>query len=222
MKLLLADDHVLFRQAMIQFLKALRPYWQVDTVRTFHEAYDKIEKNTPYDLVMLDLRMPGMHRLNGLEKICRQFPMQKTSIISGIAKDHDVKASIRIGANAYFPKTLSGTALVTAIEMVVKDNKNYIPLVKSTNNIMPAYYDDTPQNDTDLNILTAREKDVFRFLSKGLSNKEIANKLSIEISTVKLHVGGVCRKLNVTNRTQAAIIGQQTGFHLNDNPQITV
>lgn len=219
MKLLLADDHVLFRDALIQFITSLRPDWSITTSSDFEGAFKFLESGEVYDLVLLDLRMPGMNGLDGLQKILEYYPNQMTAILSGVAEEHHVKQAMSIGARAYMPKTLSGKALVQAIELVVTSQHRFVPMDETGEKIMPAYFDDYSQyterektlSDADLkdqifDTLTKREKEVLHYLSQGLSNKEIAREMGIQIATVKLHVSGVCKKLGVANRTQAAIV----------------
>lgn len=216
MKILLADDHVLFRDALTQFIKALRETWEITLCSDFNEAYKFIQNDNSYDLVLLDLRMPGMNGLTGLEKLKTDFPQQVTAILSGVAEEDQVKQAIKLGAQAYFPKTLSGKALVKAIEAVMTTGRKYIPMTEDGSQIMPSYFDDGAKNKHDysenLATLTRRENEVLLLLAQGKSNKDIAETLDIQVATVKLHVGGVCKKLNVDNRTQAAIIAHKAGL----------
>lgn len=225
MHLLLADDHVLFRDALIQYIKISKPNWTMTTASNFDSAYKYIENGHTYDLFLIDLRMPGMNNMDGLRKTLDNHPKQMTAILSGVAKEGDVKKAMTIGARAYLPKTLSGKALVKAIELVVYSEQKFIPMDETGTKIMPAYFDDytnldlknTPitekvEKETLQSILTKRELEVLRYLSKGLSNKEIALAMNIQVATVKLHVSGVCKKLSVTNRTQAAIMAYNYGI----------
>jgi len=225
MKIFLADDHDLFRDALIQFIKNLYPDWDVDTGSNLDDAVLALT-STAYDLLLLDLRMPGMNRLEGLKKIKHDFPDQKTAIITGVAEEHHVREAIEIGAHAYLPKTLSGKALAQAINLIVKSDHIFIPMDESGTRIMPAYRDgfraypdqstEQDSENSELNTLfedlTKREKQVILLLAQGLSNKEIANDLGIQAATVKLHVGNICKKLHVSNRTQAAILVHQYGL----------
>lgn len=226
MKLLIADDHTLFRDALVQYIKRAIEDCDLTVTKDFHEAYEELQKDQNYDLVILDLRMPGMDGMGGFEKMRKEFPNVKVSLMSGVAEQKDVNQAMDLGACAYFPKTLSGKALVQAIQKVL-EGEVFIPIDKSNGKIMPAYFaDDKRANfsyggmseaqeklDTDENFnLTPREKEVLSYLAKGDSNKEIANSLGLQVVTVKLHVRGICRKLDANNRTQAALKATQLGL----------
>jgi two-component system nitrate/nitrite response regulator NarL len=227
MRILIADDHVLFREALIQFISALRPKWVIETTGTYDDAKAQLDEGQSYDLIMLDLRMPGMNGLDGLEQMVIANPKQKVCILSGVAEDHHIKSAVKLGARAYFPKTLSGKILVKGIEHVV-EGKKFIPMDGDGITVQPSYYDGhdtiTPGNERggDVNQdkikfdilarLTPREKDVMEYIAQGLSNKDIARELDLQIATIKLHVSGLCKKLEVENRTQAAIMAHQYGL----------
>jgi len=220
MDILLADDHVLFRDALLQFFQSLCPDWNIICTSDFNEAYETLDNKTKFDLVLLDLRMPGMNGLEGLKKIRDDHPEQPVAILSGVAEEHHVKHAMEMGARAYLPKTLSGKALVKAIEYVVNSNQRFIPMDEKGIRIMPSYYDDhadikiskTETHQDILNTLTKREKQVLHYIAQALPNKQIAREMGIEVSTVKLHVGNVCKKLKAENRTQIAIMAHQHGL----------
>ncbi|MCD8497268.1 MAG: response regulator transcription factor [Alphaproteobacteria bacterium] len=173
-----------------------------------------------YDLVLLDLRMPGMHGLEGLKKLRADYPHLPVAIMSGLAEPEDVKEAINLGAAGYFPKTLSGQALMKAIELVLTGER-FVPIDRNTNAIMPAYQNDPGYMPSDAptinsNIeavkLTPREREVLQHLARGESNKEIARALDLQVVTVKLHVRGICKKLDASNRTQAALRAREMGL----------
>ena len=227
MELLLADDHVLFKEALTLFFEAARPQWNVKSTANITETMSLLAENT-YDLVLLDLRMPGMSSMGGIRSIKRQHPEQPIAILSGVAEDYHIKEAISLGIKAYLPKTLSGMALIKAIELVVISKQSFIPLDKDGLQIMPSYYDDYSGNlikrlplgreDTKkaiLKILTKREKEVMYFIALGLSNKEIAHNMNLQTSTVKIYVAKLCKKLEVDNRTQIAITCHQLDLTTN-------
>ena len=226
MKLLIADDHTLFRDALVQYICRANESYDVKVTKDFHEAYEEIEANPDYDLVILDLRMPGMNGIGGFEKMRENYPQVKVALMSGVAEPEDVNAAMDLGACAYFPKTLSGKSLVEAIHKVL-DGDIYTPIEKESGKVMPSYYADEKranfsygglsENQEDIEgdedfSLTPREKEVLSHLAKGESNKEIANALGLQVVTVKLHVRGICRKLDANNRTQAALKATQLGL----------
>ncbi len=225
MKLLLADDHTLFRDALVQYIERSDPDSQVTVAENFEQAFDIMGKSGNQDLIMLDLRMPGMHGLKGLEEMRKHFPETPVVLMSGVAEPEDVRAVVELGAVGYFPKTLTGKELLKAIEAVLSGEVFMPPSNNNSVKLKPSYYDDgpiTPQNSyggmheaqESLNVddkfnLTPREKDVLSYLLTGVSNKEIANALGLQVVTIKLHVRGICRKLGAKNRTQAALIARE-------------
>lgn len=226
MKLLLADDHTLFRDALVQYIERSNPEASVTIAEDFNQAYEVMENNSDQDLILLDLRMPGMNGLSGLKKIREDFPDTPVALMSGVAEPEDVKQAMDMGAAGYFPKTLSGKALLRGIESVL-NGEIFMPMdSRQAATPMPSYYGESPppqiytglgevqqttQQEEDFN-LTPRENDVLEYLVTGSSNKEIAGELGLQVVTVKLHVRGICRKLGAKNRTQAALIAREHGL----------
>lgn len=220
MKLLIADDHTLFRDALVQYIERSGTVAKIALAKDFYESMEILKKDSAYNLVILDLRMPGMNGTEGFVKIRESYPGVPVALMSGVAEPADVCKALDLGAVGYFPKTLSGKALLNAIEQVLH-GEIYVPEDHSTGGIMPSYYADTPKNSegvppvpSDIQ-LTPREKDVLGYLVEGASNKEIARELDLQVVTVKLHVRGICRKLHVQNRTQAALVARDLGVQVN-------
>ena len=211
MKLLLADDHTLFRDALLLYIERAEPEAEVILAKDLHDALEKLEQDSQKDLILLDLRMPGMNGLEGLKTVREKYPDIPVALMSGVAEKQDVKAAMDLGAVGYFPKTLSGKALLEAIRHVLA-GEIFVASGEDGGSIMPSYYGDKkPISNLDVK-LTPRETEVLSFLSQGASNKEIANALNLQVVTVKLHVRGVCKKLNAKNRTQAALKARELGL----------
>lgn len=224
MKLLIADDHTLFRDALIQYIQRAEPDAEITLAKDFYETQKILDKEKNFDLVILDLRMPGMSGLEGVRTFREQYADIPVALMSGVAENEDVQEALGLGIAGYFPKTLSGKALVKAIQAVI-GGEVFVPMEAGSRYIRPAYYDDgffkqrsiasaaqdNPRDEftnNDFN-LTPRERDVLFYLVTGAANKEIAAALGLQVVTVKLHVRGICRKLDAKNRTQAALIARE-------------
>jgi len=228
MRLLIADDHNLFRDALVQYIERAEPSACIVLARDIHEVMERLETEDDIDLVLLDLRMPGMNGLQGLEKLRETYPEVSVALMSGLAEPKDIEDAVVMGITGYFPKTLSGKAMMNGIRHILR-GENFIALDHNTNEYMPSHYhdpgfgnypghngsSDVPQialnHNADIN-LTPREKEVLSHLLQGQSNKEIARDLDLQVVTIKLHVRGICRKLHAKNRTQAALMAQQHGL----------
>jgi len=217
---------MLFRDALVFYIMRADPAAEVILAKDLHEAMAFMAQNPAQDLILLDLRMPGMNGLDGVRQMRQLYPTIPLALMSGVAEPEDVKEAMRLGAVGYFPKTLSGKELLKAIQTVL-GGQSFVPVDPAqTNRIMPSYYADTqadiglpiektPHRATSANneedfSLTPREKDVLSHLARGETNKDIAQALGLQIVTVKLHVRGICRKMNAQNRTQAALIAQES------------
>lgn len=220
LKILFADDHTLFREALVQYIGRADPDTEIIIARDIHEAIEKMESHEGIDLVLLDFKMPGMDGLEGMRKIRHEFPDIKVALLSGLAEKKDVDEALDMGAVGYFPKTLTGKALLNGLRDIVQHDKVFVAMDHNTNDIMPSYFNggahvtgkDSKAGVADMpdgSNLTRRESEVLSYLLAGASNKDIARALDLQVVTVKLHVRGVCRKLGAKNRTQAALIAQE-------------
>lgn len=226
MRLLIADDHTLFRDALVQYIERAEPDAEITLAKDFYEVVELMKKNPVQDLILLDLRMPGMNGMEGFKRMRREYPNVPVALMSGVAEPKDVNDAMDLGAVGYFPKTLSGKALLKAIQLVLTGER-FVPIDHETNAIMPSYYNgrgngngEAKSQETQVASdgkgsvaqLTPRETEVLSYLASGASNKEIARELSLQVVTVKLHVRGICRKLEAKNRTQAALRARELGI----------
>jgi len=201
MQILLADDHVLVRDALKSYIERLAEDATVHAVSSFPEAYAVAQREAGLDLIILDLRMPGMNGLDGLMRMRALRPNTPVVIMSGLARQQDISDALEAGAAGFFPKTLNGPALVSAVRLVLAGER----FVPSTDHAA-ANTREAPLGNESTSSLTVREREVLELLTKGLSNKEIARQLDLQEVTIKLHVRGICRKLGAKNRTQAALL----------------
>jgi DNA-binding NarL/FixJ family response regulator len=212
MKLLIADDHALFIDALSHYIRKAEPGAEIVTGRDAEEALQLVEKHKDIDLTLLDVRMPGMKDLEGLKKLKERKPGMPVALISGTVEDSDIRQAVLLGARGYFPKTLSGQVMMAGIHRILAGD-DFVAMDEKTGKFMPSYNTGGGAAAEGGNPfrLTPREREVLQFVARGVSNKEIARALELQIVTVKLHVRGICRKMNVQNRTQAAIKAKEAG-----------
>lgn len=198
-KILIADDHPLFRAAMCHALSTMSNTVLVEA-STFPETLSCLEDDDAIELVFLDLTMPGNEGLNGLSSIQAQFPDVLVVIVTAQESPSLVQKALALGASGFIPKSASIESIVEAVEQVL-DGETWVP----SNLQSERYVDEADEFHNKLRQLTPHQLKVLRMVSDGLLNKQIAYELAISESTVKQHVSAVLKKLGVINRTKAGI-----------------
>ena len=236
MKLLLADDHALFRDALLHYIMRNNPETEIYLACDLNEVFEALAEHDDINLILLDYSMPGAGNILAVEKLRRAYPHIPVALMSGVAEVEDVERSLDAGAAAFFPKTMTGRAMMEGLEKVARGDR-FVPIDHNTNKIMLSHYgsDDDDRYGEDIfqelspewelkereqaagrkwikSQLTRREAEVLSYLVTGLSNKEIAQAMGIQTVTVKLHMRGICRKFQVKNRTQAALLAVRMGI----------
>lgn len=203
MRILIADDHDLLRDTLVMFLEG-EGGMETATAGTFPEACVLIEKEDPFDLILLDYNMPGMNGLEALRTAIALKGGQRVALISGEATRQIAEDALEAGAAGFVPKSLPAKSLVNAVRFMAM-GEQYAPI-----DFMTAI-EEEPTNAL-AEKLTPRELQVLRGLTEGKSNKEIARDLDITEPTIKLHVKTLYRKVGAANRTQAALIAREAGL----------
>lgn len=201
MKILIADDHDLFRDMLVQFIENEGGFQSV-AVGTFEEAIARIETDDPFDLILLDYNMPGMDHLNGLKAAIEFGDGQRVALISGEANQKIVEEALNAGAAGFIPKSLPAKSLINVLKFMVMGEK-YVPVNFMTAKILESSL---------VGKLKERELQVLKGLAEGKSNKGIARDLEIKIPTVKMYTKTLYRKIGAQNRTQAALIAQKANI----------
>ena len=210
-KILIADDHPLFRAAMCHALTSVEHIELVET-STFPDTLDCLKSNADIDLLFLDLTMPGNEGLNGLAEIHALYPDVLVVVITAQEEPDVMAKSLALGASGFIPKSASVDCIIEAVNTVL-DGETWVPslaqMATGTLNKSSAPNQNGSSGDDDftsrLKQLTPHQLKVLRMVSDGLLNKQIAYELAISESTVKQHVSAVLRKLGVINRTKAGI-----------------
>ncbi len=198
---MIADDHPLFRGALREAVTGVFDRAEVAEAGTFEEVSELLERGGDIDLILLDLRMPGVRGFSGLMYLRAQYPSLPIVVVSASDDPAVIRRCIDFGASGFIPKTLGVEALRQAIARVLQGEVWTPPDV-----------DLTRQSDGEitamiarLSTLTPQQVRVLMMLSAGLLNKQIAYELGVSEATVKAHVSAILQKLGVESRLQAVI-----------------
>ncbi len=199
--ILVADDHPLYREALVNAVSSLNPQCEVSVSGTFDEAMNELEENGERDLVLLDLNMPGSKGLSGLSQMRAQFPAVPVAVVSATEDANTIRKSIAMGAAGYIPKSASMEEMRDAVRLLL-DGEIFVPEGVDLDGAI-----DTEEADliARLQSLTPQQTRVLGMLGEGLLNKQIAYELGVSEATVKAHVSAILLKLRVDSRTQAVI-----------------
>ena len=214
MHILLAGEQCLVRDGLKVFLARLAPQVTVVEADGFDEALATGADAGKLDLIILDLAIPGMNGLEGLETMRERFPEAPVVVLSGSTDRRRVLAALARGAHGYIPKTLTGEAMLHALRLVISGEK-YVPSVVISESQARQLREDGAgaySAGNPLDSLTRRERDVLAVLVNGHSNREIARQLELKEVTVKVHLKGVFRKLGAANRTHAVRTALRLGL----------
>ncbi|CAA7611301.1 response regulator transcription factor [Magnetospirillum sp. UT-4] len=215
MQILVADDHKLVRDGLKPFLHELDPSAEILDAATLDEALEAAGKATSLGLVLLDLMMPGMDGLKGLETIRGRHPTVPVVIVSGFTTRDHVVSAVQAGAAGFIPKTVSGSAMVNALRLVLSGEK-YLPsstFFDDPGSQMPMPGSGRPSGTpAPFDKLSRRESEILALLVDGRTNKEIAISLDLQEITIKVHLRNVYRKIGAANRAQAVRIAMSSGW----------
>jgi NarL family two-component system response regulator LiaR len=175
------------------------------------EAIERIAEVEP-DVVLMDLKMPGMNGIQAMQKINELYPHIQVLVLTTYAADEWVFDAIRSGAAGYLLKGTPRTALIEAVKGTAEGKTHVDPAVAGKLFDQIARKNATPPDTTIVDQLSDRELDVLRLLAHGLSNAEIANRLYLSAGTVRNYVSAILAKLEVADRTQAAVLALRYGL----------
>lgn len=210
MKILLCDDQAVIRDGLEMLLNLEKDFQVIASAQDGAEAMELAEKHQP-DLILMDLKMPIVNGIEATREIRKKFPNIKILVLTTYDDDEWVFDAIRAGASGYLLKDTSRQKIVEAIRGTMEGKSFVDPAVAGK--LMNQVSSNQTQPASILkNKLTERELDVIRLLAKGMPNNEIASHLHLSEGTVRNHVSAILEKLNVSDRTQAAVIAIQHGL----------
>jgi DNA-binding NarL/FixJ family response regulator len=201
---IVADDHALIRELLERQLKELDADVRVFHAGTLQQVLELAHTAERLDLILLDLRMPGMNGFAGLQAVRQTRPEVPVAILSGQIEPQTIRDALQAGAAGYLPKTMRATGMLNALRLIL-DGERYVPeSVLSTSAAAGGEMGGAE--------FSKRERDVIKQLMLGHTNKEIARDLQVEEVTVALHLRSIYRKLAVRNRTQAVRLLLERGW----------
>ena len=185
MKILLADDHNLLAEAVGNMLNA-----QPGNVAITTDSYDGIlsllSEHTDVDIVLLDLKMPGMVGLASVKSVIEKSAPAKVVLFTGMVDRHFLHSALELGCKGLIPKTMPLQSLNSVLHLI-NSGQVFVPM----------------------DALTEKELFVLRLAADGLTNKEIARDMGTNEVTIKMHMRSICKKLNARNRAHAAMISRE-------------
>jgi DNA-binding NarL/FixJ family response regulator len=207
LRLLVVEDHALVRMGLVGLLGRIEKDVNVYEAANFEMALAVLDSEGDFDLLLLDLALPGIDGFAGLDILRRRYPAMPVVVVSAFDDVPTINRVINLGASGFIPKAYSGEALLAAVSEVLAGNifrpqaqfaaarmDDAVPVPPHQGNVQPEEIG-----------LTARQSQVLALMVRGLSNRDIAEQLELTEGTVKIHVTAVFKTLGVNSRTQAMI-----------------
>ncbi|MDX2101817.1 MAG: DNA-binding response regulator [Alphaproteobacteria bacterium] len=212
MRILIADDHSLFRDGLRHVLSGLDGQLEILEAGSLPEALSTLEAEDPFDLVILDLAMPGMIGPASLAEVRRLVTDAPVVVISASEDSQDIRAALEAGAAGYIPKSVRGNVMLQALQLVITGSVYIRPSGTEFQARANLIRTDDGFSARIRALLTDRQMDVLRLLAEGKPNKEIARQLNLAEGTVRVHVNAVLKALSARNRTEAALAARTAGL----------
>lgn len=210
MKILLCDDQAVIRDGLEMLLTLEKDFQVVASAQDGAEALELAQKHKP-DLILMDLKMPIMNGIEATREIRKKLPNVKILVLTTYDDDEWLFDAIRAGASGYLLKDTPRQKIIEAIRGTL-EGKSFLDPAVAGKVLHQVASNQTQPASILKEKLTERELDVLRLLAKGMPNQDIASHLHLSEGTVRNHVSAILEKLNVSDRTQAAIIAIQHGL----------
>lgn len=198
MKILIADDHELYRDALSILVQRIEEPTKVHLSSSYTDLLQLAQSADDWDLMLVDLNMPGLSYYDGIAQLSAQHPNTPIIVVTSSDDPKDSHLALKAGALGYMSKSMKSDDMLNAIKLMISTGISIHP-----------NHSTHLTTESSLDELTPRQQDVLRQLCQGESNKRIARNLDLSEHTVKLHVRAILQTLNAENRTQAVIIAKQ-------------
>jgi DNA-binding NarL/FixJ family response regulator len=208
-RVLIADDHALFRYGLKAMLSSTPEYEVVGEASTGEEVVSLAAELKP-DVVLMDIQMPGINGIEATRRILRSDPGVGVVVVTMFEQDDSVFAAMRAGARGYVLKGADADEVVKVVRAVAEGEAHFGPDIAQR--LMGFFSDPKPAPTVAFPELTAREGEVLELIARGMSNTEIAKQLYVSQKTVRNHVSNVFLKLQVADRAHAIVRAREAGL----------
>ncbi|MGE0241263.1 MAG: response regulator [Parvibaculaceae bacterium] len=198
-RVIIVDDHPLFRAALKQALSGAFKGIKLDEAGALDAVTERLDRDSDVDLVLLDLKMPGVQGLSGLMFLRAQYPAVPIAVVSASDEPHIIRRALDLGASGFIPKSLAVDDMRQAVTAILAGG------VWAPEGLGPGTDGEGDALARRIATLTPQQMRVLMMLKEGLLNKQIAFQLGVSEATVKAHVSAILQKLDVASRTQAVI-----------------
>ncbi len=207
MKILIADDHALFRDGLALRLEQIAPEAVILQASNYAQIFKFIKSDSDISIIILDIEMQDMPWMEALQEMHKLLPKTAIVVVSASEDGRTIRSVMSTGVKGYIPKRSDIKVFDNALKLIL-DGGTYVP---------PVLINNPPINNlstksTGLKTLTNRQSQVLDLIAQGKSNKQIAYDMGVSESTVKLHINALLRSLHVSNRTQAVVTAQKLGI----------
>ena len=209
MKVLIADDHALFRDRISLQLEKINPDCIILQASNYNQALKFLESDKSIEMIVMDLDMPDMNWQEALKDLKAKAPLARFVVVSAGDDSAIIRKSLELGVSGFISKRSEAEVLYKALEVVL-DGGTYLPpsiLQPTGATVMQDRHASGLKKG-----LTQRQNQVLNLVAQGLSNKQIAYEMGVSEATVKLHINALLRSVGATNRTQAVIMAQKMGI----------
>lgn len=213
LKLLVVEDHALVREGLVRLLGQVEEGAVVREAADFETALSVLDNDGEFDLLLLDLALPGIDGFAGLDILRRRYPAMPVAVVSAFDDSPTVTRVLNLGASGFIPKAFSGEDLLGAVREILAGN-----IFKPSGQTAARLDDEQPLAPTKNFVrpeevgLTERQAQVLALMVRGLSNRDIAEQLELSEGTVKIHATAVFKALGVSSRTQALVAVSRYGI----------
>ncbi|WP_136416954.1 MULTISPECIES: response regulator transcription factor [Oxalobacteraceae] len=202
---LIVEDHPIYRDALMMFLRGLLGNSSVIAVSSTEEALSLSSNLDGLALILLDLGLPGMHGVEAVASLHRKYADAAIVVVSASEDRREVAAVLRAGAKSFISKAVSTKVISEVVAKVLAGERLESEWITARGN--------QAVGDEPLLMLTPRQRETLVYLCQGLSNKEIGLRLGVAEITIKTHISSIFRALNVVNRTQAVLAARRFGLY---------